>query len=642
MMSGEKKTYSVGILTVSDSRSCGDKDDVSGAQIASLVSDPEICPYNITVLLDKVPDSKGAIKDVLKHWSDALMVDLILTVGGTGFSPRDVTPEATEEVCNRKAPSLACSMISLCYEYSPFAILSRATCGIRGKTVILNLPGSVKGSKECFLKVSQILFHAVDQVKADLEAVELSHRHNTHTVKREPVAMHLHHSEGTCTPPPQHEKSRVIPGKAAFRDRTSPYPMVSSDEALEIILSHTTTLGTEWKTSINDFVGRISAYDVKAVIPSPPFRASIKDGYAILTSDKMNPRKLMGVMVAGDAPDSVVLKPGGCVRVSTGAPIPLDTDTVVQVEDTAVLKETEEGDEAEISFLKMPQPSVDIREIGSDIKEGQTVLQQGKLITPFDCGLLAAAGVDTVSVHMFPRVALLSTGDELVKSRKEIKTGTIIDSSKPVLMTMLQEMNVEYSDIGIAKDNPDDIKRCLQLAFSQHDVIVVTGGVSMGEKDFIKDVLLTDFLAEIHFGRIHMKPGKPTAFATVMHNGKKKIVFCLPGNPVSTVVTFHLYVVPCLRKIMGHQIVRQLVIKAALCEDVVLDPRPEFQRATITWDGNGRATACSTGSQLSSRLLSLSDANALMVLPPRNQDMSELCKGTEVKVLLLNYFASQS
>lgn len=381
--------------------------------------------------------------------------------------------------------------------------------------------------------------------------------------------------------------------------------------------------------------GRILAEDVHATDPLPPFPASIKDGYAVIASDGDGPREVVDAVPAGASPLHRI-KPGQCARISTGAPVPEPCDAIVQVEDTELIQASEDGtQEFKVNILATPAVGQDIRPLGSDIQKGQRILARRTTLGPSDLGLLATIGVDTVSVYRLPRVAVLSTGNEIVAPGSTLKPGQIRDSNKTTLMTLLQENGFPAFDAGIARDEFEDHVKKLRDAFEISDVVVSSGGVSMGEKDLLKAVLIQEFSATIHFGRVLMKPGKPTVFASLKYGDKLKLVFGLPGNPVSAVVTCQLYVLPALRKMSGHTTVHLTSIKAKLAEDIVLDPRPEFHRAVLSWSEDSvLPIARSTGNQISSRLLSLQGANALLLLPAATAETKTLPAGSAVTALV--------
>nr|XP_046165245.1 gephyrin-like isoform X14 [Oncorhynchus gorbuscha] len=792
----------VGILTVSDSCFRNLAEDRSGVNLKDLVHDPSllggiISSYKI------VPDEIDEIKETLVDWCDEKELNLILTTGGTGFAPRDVTPEvhgdpkvcvcvhATREVIEREAPGMALAMLMGSLQVTPLGMLSRPVCGIRGKTLIINLPGSKKGSQECFQFILPALPHAIDllrdavvKVKEVHDALEdlpspppplsppltlnsvactqteekgvqceddedekmkdiraastedhhhthshhrhsHSHGHNTHITaaaiaakKGKPQQHHNHAvvmakgshyqpgllsdlppaprnftcfcsgdqpgtipdsiisrgvqvlprdtaslsttpsespraqatsrlSTASCPTPKVQSRcgskenilrashSAVDITKVARRHRMSPFPLTSMDKAFITVLEMTPVLGTEI-INYRDGMGRVLAQDVYAKDNLPPFPASVKDGYAVRAADGPGDRFIIGESQAGQQPTHTVM-PGQVMRVTTGAPIPCGADAVVQVEDTELLRESEDGtEELEVRILVQARPGQDIRPIGHDIKRGECVLSKGTHMGPSEIGLLATVGVTEVEVQKFPVVAVMSTGNELLNPEDDLHPGKIRDSNRSTLLATIQEHGYPTINLGIVGDNPDDLLNALNEGISRADVIITSGGVSMGEKDYLKQVLDIDLHAQIHFGRVFMKPGLPTTFATVDIDGARKLIFALPGNPVSAVVTCNLFVIPALRKMQGILDPRPTIIKARLSCDVKLDPRPEYHRCILTWHHQEPLPwAQSTGNQMSSRLMSMRSANGLLMLPPKTEQYVELHKGEVVDVMVI-------
>ncbi|XP_033498452.2 gephyrin a isoform X2 [Epinephelus lanceolatus] len=713
----------VGILTVSDSCFKNLAEDRSGVNLKDLVHDPSLLG-GVIAAYKIVPDEIDEIKDTLLEWCDEQQLNLILTTGGTGFAPRDVTPEATREVIEREAPGMALAMLMGSLNVTPLGMLSRPVCGIRGKTLIINLPGSKKGSQECFQFILPALPHAIDllreatvRVKSTHTALEqlpspsplLANTHinthtNTHTMERgtqceeeedeeedrrrgRHVHNHHHHQHGSShitaaaiaaktshavvmakggpylpvnTPdPPTHftctsthdqqvqsrcgsnenilraSHSAVDISKVARRHRMSPFPLTSMDKAFITVLEMTPILGIE-VINYRDGLGRVLAQDIYAKDNLPPFPASVKDGYAVRAADGPGDRFIMGESQAGQQPTHTVM-PGQVMRVTTGAPIPCGADAVVQVEDTELLRESEDGtEELEVRIMVQARPGQDIRPIGHDIRRGECVLAKGTHMGPSEIGLLATVGVTEVSVHKFPVVAVMSTGNELLNPEDDLHPGKIRDSNRSTLLSTIQEHGYPTINLGIVGDNPDDLLSALHEGISRADVIITSGGVSMGEKDYLKQVLDIDLHAQIHFGRVFMKPGLPTTFATVDIDGARKLIFALPGNPVSAVVTCNLFVIPALRKMQGILDPRPTIIKARLSCDVKLDPRPEYHRCILTWHHQEPLPwAQSTGNQVSSRLMSMRSANGLLMLPPKTEQYVELHKGEVVDVMVI-------
>ncbi|KAM9841918.1 gephyrin a [Aulostomus maculatus] len=761
----------VGILTVSDSCYKNLAEDRSGVNLKDLVHDPSLLGGVISAY-KIVPDEIDEIKETLLEWCDEQELNLILTTGGTGFAPRDVTPEATREVIEREAPGMALAMLMGSLNVTPLGMLSRPVCGIRGKTLIINLPGSKKGSQECFQFILPALPHAIDllreatvRVKSTHAALEqlpspsplLANTHsnthgnihtNTHTMERgtqceeedeeeedrrrgRHAHNHHHHQHGsshitaaaiaaktshavvmakggpylpgnTPAPPPHftctHDQQipdsiisrgvQVLPrdsaslsstpsespratqatsrlstascptpkvqsrcgsnenilrashsavdiSKVARRHRMSPFPLTSMDKAFITVLEMTPILGIE-VINYRDGLGRVLAQDIYAKDNLPPFPASVKDGYAVRAADGPGDRFIMGESQAGQQPTHTVM-PGQVMRVTTGAPIPCGADAVVQVEDTELLRESEDGtEELEVRIMVQARPGQDIRPIGHDIRRGECVLAKGTHMGPSEIGLLATVGVTEVSVHKFPVVAVMSTGNELLNPEDDLHPGKIRDSNRSTLLATIQEHGYPTINLGIVGDNPDDLLSALHEGISRADVIITSGGVSMGEKDYLKQVLDIDLHAQIHFGRVFMKPGLPTTFATVDIDGARKLIFALPGNPVSAVVTCNLFVIPALRKMQGILDPRPTIIKARLSCDVKLDPRPEYHRCILTWHHQEPLPwAQSTGNQVSSRLMSMRSANGLLMLPPKTEQYVELHKGEVVDVMVI-------
>ncbi|XP_067471374.1 gephyrin a isoform X2 [Thunnus thynnus] len=714
----------VGILTVSDSCYKNLAEDRSGVNLKDLVHDPSLLG-GVIAAYKIVPDEIDEIKETLLDWCDEQELNLILTTGGTGFAPRDVTPEATREVIEREAPGMALAMLMGSLNVTPLGMLSRPVCGIRGKTLIINLPGSKKGSQECFQFILPALPHAIDLLREAMVRVKSTHAaleqlpspsplmanthtntlSNTHTMERgtqceeeedeeeedrrrgRHVHNHHHHQHGSShitaaaiaaktshavvmakggpylpgnTPdPPTHftcscthdqqvqsrcgsnenilraSHSAVDISKVARRHRMSPFPLTSMDKAFITVLEMTPILGIE-VINYRDGLGRVLAQDIYAKDNLPPFPASVKDGYAVRAADGPGDRFIMGESQAGQQPTHTVM-PGQVMRVTTGAPIPCGADAVVQVEDTELLRESEDGtEELEVRIMVQARPGQDIRPIGHDIRRGECVLAKGTHMGPSEIGLLATVGVTEVSVHKFPVVAVMSTGNELLNPEDDLNPGKIRDSNRSTLLATIQEHGYPTINLGIVGDNPDDLLSALHEGISRADVIITSGGVSMGEKDYLKQVLDIDLHAQIHFGRVFMKPGLPTTFATVDIDGARKLIFALPGNPVSAVVTCNLFVIPALRKMQGILDPRPTIIKARLSCDVKLDPRPEYHRCILTWHHQEPLPwAQSTGNQVSSRLMSMRSANGLLMLPPKTEQYVELHKGEVVDVMVI-------
>jgi len=412
--------------------------------------------------------------------------------------------------------------------------------------------------------------------------------------------------------------------------------MLPVADALEIVLAHAQTLPAE-TVSIHDTLGMILAENAVAGAPLPPFPASIKDGYALRSADGPGDYPVIGQVTAGHVAEFGV-EPGGVTYITTGAPLPDGADAVVQVEDTEPFLDSH--GEPRVRILVQASLGQDVRSVGTDIAAGERVLKAGDLLGPAEIGLLATTGIDTVRVIRKPRVAILSSGDELAEPGQALAPGQIWDSNRATLGAAVRQVGGIPIDLGISGDSQAELEANVRRGLEEADILLTSGGVSMGELDLIKPLL--EQAGTVHFGRMRMKPGKPLTFATVpvgdAASGRICLVFGLPGNPVSSLVTFYLMGVPALHKLAGWQEPRLPRVQAYLAQPLALDPeRPEFHRATLRWDsslnhGRGGYLAISTGSQASSRLLSMRTANALLELP---QADGELEAGAVVWALII-------
>lgn len=393
------------------------------------------------------------------------------------------------------------------------------------------------------------------------------------------------------------------------------YPMLPVADALAIVLQETAALPAQL-LPLAEVAGLILAETVTAPEPLPPFPASIKDGYAVVAADGPGDYTVIGEVTAGRVATFTV-QPGTVAYITTGAPVPSGADAVVMVEETTPLPAPD--GQRRVHIGRQVRTGDDIRKIGADIQQGEAVLHAGVHLDAAEVGLLATVGAAQVHVHPRPRVAILSTGDELVEPHEAIGPGQIRDSNRAMLYAAVVAAGGAPLDLGIAGDAATALQAKIEDGLHAADVLLTSGGVSMGELDLIKPIL--ERAGKVHFGRIRMKPGKPLTFATVVIGGQQKLVFGLPGNPVSSLVTYYLFVVPALRQLAGWPSPHLRRVQAHLAQPLPLDTyRPEYHRATLTWDhtlngGQGGYLAVSTGSQASSRLLSMRTANALLELP---------------------------
>ncbi|MCS7259182.1 MAG: molybdopterin molybdotransferase MoeA [Anaerolineae bacterium] len=401
--------------------------------------------------------------------------------------------------------------------------------------------------------------------------------------------------------------------------RESPYPMISVEAAIETILQHVRPL-TPVTINFTDALGFVLAEDIDASEAMPPFAASAVDGYAVIAADPSPVRRVIGAQPAGSM-GTLTVTPGSAVHVMTGAPLPAGADAVVMIEHTSP-----EGDSS-IRLHVQPAAGDNVRPIGQDLAAGQRVLSHGTVLGAAEIGLLATIGRTHVSVYPRPRVAVLSTGDELVDPHEQPRPGQIRDSNRYSLLSAVREAGGQPLDWGRIPDRAEAVQEALESALRQADAVLTSGGVSMGELDLIKPYLAAR--GTIHFGRVRARPGKPVTFATV--DGIP--VFAMPGFPVSALVSFEVYVRPALLKMAGHTHLyrprQRVIIEHAIRHE---PDRVEFQRAVVRRHPDGRYTAHTTGYQGSGRLLSMVGANALLVLPAEQETFPA---GSELEAWLI-------
>jgi gephyrin len=449
--------------------------------------------------------------------------------------------------------------------------------------------------------------------------------------------------------------------------RASPFPMLETNDALALVLERADSLFSHGAGLMHERIaldasaaGRVLAKDVVADQPVPEFDASLVDGYAVtegggvfdVASAIRSDAVFDDALVSGSA---APLAPGSACYVTTGSPIPPGTFAMVKVEDTEAVGEAE----SQVRCVKPVKPGQNIRGSGSDVLVGDVLGVAGEVVTASQIGSFLMAGVSEVIVTRALRVGVLSTGDELVATKAAGHRG-VVDANRPMLLSLLQELpGVVAVDLGSVRDERGAVKDAMERAVGSADVVVTTGGVSMGDRDFIKPVLSE--LGEIVFGRIRMKPGKPTTCAVVPPgDAATTLVFGLPGNPVSAFVTFQILVKPAIRRILGGAGDLQqrrlnstpARVWASLGHDVSLDSeRDEYRRAVVfsagfSEDGvlcsdappgsSPSLVAVDTGSQQSSRLQSLHGCNALLCLPTASKGKdATLRAGSLVPVLLL-------
>jgi molybdopterin molybdotransferase len=425
--------------------------------------------------------------------------------------------------------------------------------------------------------------------------------------------------------------------------RASAYPLVEVDDAAALVLAHTPTLGVE-RVALAHCIGRVLAEDLAAPASLPMFAASAVDGYALRSADAGKPLRVLGESAAG-RPFAGTIEPGTAARILTGGVLPDGADCVVMVEEVRL-----DGD-----LVTTPAPlraGSNFHRPGADVRAGELVVTAGTQLGAAELGLAAALGLPRLPVRRRPRVALMSTGDELVEVGEKPGRGQIVDSNRWALLAALREVGADVRRLGIAPDQPEALRQLVVDALREVDVLVTSGGVSVGTHDLVKPLL--ESLGTVHVGRVKLKPGKPFTFATIpasaaLRNAAspahapppdplpveegQKLVFGLPGFPVSSLVTFEVFVRPALRKMQGFAGLQRPMLPVRLDYDARASAdRTEFQRVTLRRDGP-ELVAATTGSQSSSRLMSLAGAHALVRVPPGDQGIKA---GSIVEAMILS------
>ena len=682
------------ILVISDTASVDPSTDKAIAALSEIFSHDGAGKWS-EPLTQIVRDDVLEIQRAVRHWTDpesgggeSGIVNLVITTGGTGFARRDFTPEAIISLLHRHAPGIVHAMLAASFQVTPFAMMARPVAGVRNQSIVITLPGSPKGARENLQAVVKLLPHACLQAYGEdsrgahaggVQKLEKDagvgnglvvnkgkgtsndgggHDHSHHH--------HHDHSHGHKIP-----KAHTAPSErpqlqsndprlgASQRYRSSPYPMLSVSDAISLILEKTPSPTIEQRDLSPDLVGYIVAEDIKSKESVPAYRASLVDGYALIVPSLNSPTDGSGIK--GMYPIASVshaqassmpppLENGQVARITTGAPLPAGANAVAMVEDTVIASLTDDGQEERTIEILTDEivPGENIREPGSDIKFDELILSKGTQISSLggEIGVLAASGTQRVPVYKKPRIGVLSTGDEVtdITHSGPLHGGMIRDSNRPSLLTLLRGWNLcsEVIDLQVARDTPThELESKLRDAFRLHDldVVVTTGGVSMGELDLLKPTIERALGGTVHFGRVSMKPGKPTTFASVStkdshsgsRDGRQRLIFGLPGNPASALVTANLFLLPCVQKLVGLPLPTGLPrIKVRLAQKIKCDKaRTEYHRVSVAVDErDGTLVATSTGMQRSSRVGSLASANALLELPLKDGvlEAGEVCE----------------
>jgi molybdopterin molybdotransferase len=413
--------------------------------------------------------------------------------------------------------------------------------------------------------------------------------------------------------------------------------MISFDEALHRILDSVSSLGTEEK-KILDCLGQVSAEEIVAPFNVPANDNSAMDGYAVRSVDVKNASAAQSVVlkVKGEVPAGVFPRmkvgAGECVRIMTGGIIPGGADTVIPVESTDYEDRRKSKKKLDaIGILEPLKKGSHTRRAGEDILEGELVIRRGKLLRSAEIGVLASLGMSKIKVICRPVVAILATGSELISARAKLTPGKLYNSNTYSIASQVREFGGIPKILGVAKDRMNSLTSALYRGLDS-DLLVTTGGVSMGEYDIVKNVMKSD--GEMNFWRVRMKPGRPLAYGAFRRSDGSSVPHLgLPGNPVSGMLDFELFGRPLIYKLMGRTDLERPMVSAILENDIVnSDGRRIFARVRIQ-QRKGKYYARLTGAQGSGILTSMVKANALAIIPETEK---EVRKGEVVKVIILN------
>lgn len=637
---------------VSDSAAQDPSVDKSGPILARLLKEQGQGSFDI-IAQEVVADDAEAIQEKIRFWIDGntSSADLVISTGGTGFGVRDVTPNAILPLLDHQTTGLTHALMQHSLSKTPLAALSRLVTGVRhrrsnpstidkhtlgsnngkanGSALIIALPGSSNAVKECceiLLSENGLLAHALDLLSggtgrkkhAEMQQAitgtetDTGRSHHVHGHSHRHDVHHRHHHHGHhSAPKPRTVQAEESTGykthdptqSVSLRKRTSPYPIISLAEAFDLILSNVSSNGSIKLATTSDLRGYLLAEAVLAPRSLPPKPTTNVDGYALKAED-ITPGAYPVIIRGGSVPHNAVY------RINTGQGLPEGADAVLMVEDTDLLEE-EEGEEKTIQVKAKIDVGENVRKAGSDVKEGQVVLEKGVKLSDIggEIGTLAFLGVGEINVIRKPRVAILSTGNELYDvatqsaNEKDAWGFRVFDANRPSLTAALRAAGFEVVDLGIVGDSVEATLAALKRGLEEADVVISTGGTSMGESDLLKPLIERSLKGgKIHFGRVAMKPGKPTTFASALNEkGEERFIFALPGNPASAMVCLYVFVMPALRKLSGYAIEHCHLARTQVRieDDMRLDPRPEFHRVVIRPNEEGGLSAFSTGSQRS-------------------------------------------
>lgn len=670
--------YSASVIVTSDTCSNDPTKDESGQIVVDHLKKfgfPVVTKY---ILADDQDAITQQLRSILNNDSNNV---LIITVGGTGLSPRDVTPEASCAVYDKSCNGIQTGLIMNSLRYSPRAALSRLTAGISGECLIVNFPGSKQACKECFAYLEQFLGHAIDNIRSNTEEVRKTHllenkstptpltpKSITPELDQKPLSSSLltaseliQKLDLSCQKSKDCSREGSDENNLVQLEGTneSAYPLIEYDDALrimnnvtldyqareiEINLTSSSSSETTFSTSAPECpLGAILAKNVISKNKIPPYNVSTMDGY-VCHFPKLVEKLLsnIGLICAKLVPgldefeklrqDPDARETSFCYQVNTGERVPASDIVVVPFEYTE--KKLSDG---RVRIIKTTHAKY-YREQGSDLDHTYE-MKAGTVVGPIQIALLLSMGYSKVKVFKRPIIGVLSTGDELIESPKDEVNSKVVDTNNPLLHSFFLSKGYHTKSFGIAKDTQKDVISKLEASLEKCDVLVVTGGASMGTKDFVKDAI-KEIGGTIHFGRVNIKPGKPVSFAKVERDGETSFIFSLPGNPVSAYITSLVLVVPFIERISRKTLPTISVIGELVTITIEglsesnssyeFDGRYEFIRARFI--DNSSDTVEVVHPQQSSCMRSLEDCNCLLLVDPSMKGQ-KLVKGKSYRAL---------
>lgn len=712
--------YSATVVVTSDTCSKDPEKDTSGQYVVDQLKSLKFSRVNKCIIEDEKEAIVKCIKTNLEDTSNLLLI----TVGGTGLCPRDVTPEATSSLYERNCTGIPTALHLASLRYSSHAALSRLTAGIVGNCLIVNFPGKLKACKECFACLDGFLEHALEQVIFDAEAIKLTHQNqdlahiklessrdekevvqikqevliekieqekclislpaspssvDTNWNKIEPSILNLDTSiretktSTKTTEKMSHTEFNLKSHVDQIKEESErleleytqdeskpkipmssyPYSFVDFDVALGIlkdqsrgICQESGEIHIDSDESMHKLLGQIIAEDLYSKSLIPPCPVSTMDGYVVNIPENMkkylasiatiHPRLLSDVEEFEELQkDPDQQSSFFCYQVNTGGRVPNSVNQnyiVVPFESTGPKTVKNLIPIYNSSKIKLNQY---VRLSGSDI-DYEDSLKAGAIIGPIELSLLISMGYKSLKVVRKPTIGVLSTGDELVNIHDHTSSNSnqVVDVNGPLLSSFFNSKGYPVVTCDIAKDNKHDLKSKMETLLFNCDILIITGGASMGTKDYVKEVV-ERIGGNIYFGGVHIKPGKPAAFATLRREGKKKFIFSLPGNPVSAYITSMVLVLPFIEYGIRNHLGVDLPISLSVIGELIkveigsiidsiddqsyeFDGRLEFVRAKFLVTGERKSFSpylvTISIRQQSSRLMSLMDCDCLVVV----------------------------